>query len=77
MKKARGTISRVAICCNCPDTRERGDFLFTGESHREKGARVSPVFPDLGALYDWCNANGWKQATQGDGLTYVFMPDKL
>ena len=54
----KGTIARVAINCDCPDTGITGDFLYTGESHRTKGSRVSPVYDDLFELFpavltDW------------------------
>lgn len=47
----KGTIARTAIQCICPDTGKTGSFLFTGESHRIQGSRVTPVFPDLAELF--------------------------
>lgn len=58
-QKPHGTIAREAIQCVCPDTGALGSFLFTGESHRNKGSRVSPVCADLAELYIWARENGW------------------
>jgi hypothetical protein len=48
----KGLIARLAIQCVCPDTGETGDFLFSGESHRNKQSRVTPIYHHLGALFD-------------------------
>lgn len=55
-----GTIARVAIQCIDPATGQTGDFLFTGESHREQGARVSPLFGCLQSLFEWTRTAGWE-----------------
>lgn len=47
----RGTIARVAVQCVCPDTGLTGSFLFTGETHRNPGSRVTPVYPDCASLF--------------------------
>lgn len=59
-KPITGTIAREAIQCVCPDTGETGSFLFTGESHRNPGSRVSPIFSGLAGVFEWANANGWE-----------------
>jgi hypothetical protein len=48
--------ARLAIQCHCPETGAEGSFLFTGESHRTPGSRVSPVFPGLVELFNWANS---------------------
>jgi hypothetical protein len=55
----KGTVARVAIQCKCPDSGETGSFIFTGESYKISGSRVSPVFPSLLDLYEWNKTNGW------------------
>jgi hypothetical protein len=65
----RGTIARLAISCNCPDTGIEGTFLFTGESHRNEGSRISPIFPSLYELCGWMRTNGWKEV--GGAYTYA------
>ena len=54
-----GTICRVAIQCHCPDTGELGSFLFAGEV-RDRGCRVSPVFPDCYELFQWVHRGNWQ-----------------
>ena len=56
----KGTIARLAIQCDCPDTGATGSFLFVGESHRNKKSRVTPVYDDL---YELCQAIGkdWEE----------------
>lgn len=68
--RTRGTIARPAIQCVEPVSAKEGCFLFTGDSHRETGSAVSPVFDDLYELFQWCQANGWK----GVGAAYVYAP---
>lgn len=60
-KVFNGTLAQVAIQCNCPDTEQVGCFLFTTQSHRNKGTRCSPVFADLAELFLWAKANNWLQ----------------
>ena len=43
----KGTHAQLAVQCLCPDTGLEGTFLFTGDSHRIKGSRVSPIFEDV------------------------------
>ncbi len=61
----KGTIARLAIQCDCPDTGETGSFLFTGESHRAKGSRVTPVYDDLSELFPAVRAE-WEEVTSGN-----------
>lgn len=64
-----GTIVRVAIQCACPDTGKVGSFFFRGDSHRETGSRVSPVFADCHDLFVWSQE---KFSPVGHaGLTYT------
>jgi len=57
--------AKVAIECINPDTKETGDFLFAGDSHRTPGSSLSPVFSDRYELHKWCVANGWKAEDRG------------
>ncbi len=61
----RGLIARVAIQCTCPDTGATGSFLFSGESHRNKLSRVSPVYDDLAELFPAVRAE-WQEVTDGN-----------
>lgn len=70
-----GLIARTAIQCVCPDTGKTGSFLFSGESHRNKGSRVTPVFNDLTALYQFLNFNDWIPANINYPTgAYIFTP---
>jgi len=64
----KGTIARPAFQCVHPETGERGDWLFVGDSHKEIGVSVSPVLPDYYELIQWTRANGWQPV----GDAYVF-----
>ena len=70
MKHANGTIGRIAIQCVNPETQETGSFLYTGPSHRDKGAIVSPVFGGVLELYQWTRANGWHTQAGRDWYEY-------
>ena len=73
----RGLIARVAIQCQCPDTGETGTFLFSGESHRNKLSRVTPVFDDLHELLTTLNRadSNWEEVKTGDcSLGFIFNP---
>lgn len=61
----KGTIARVAIQCECPDTGLTGSFLFTGESHKTKGSRVSPIYDDLAELFPAVKAH-WQEVVEGN-----------
>ena len=61
----RGLIARVAIHCVCPDTGDEGCFLYSGESHRTKGSRVSLVYPDLAALFQAVRSD-WQEVQDGN-----------
>jgi hypothetical protein len=60
-KIPRGLHARSVIQCVEPDTGEIGCWLFTGDSHREPGSRVSPVFSDCLELFTWCRRNNWRR----------------
>jgi hypothetical protein len=62
----RGTIARLAIQCDCPDSGLTGSFLFTGESHKTKGSRVSPVYDDLAELFPAVKQD-WVEVSCGNG----------
>lgn len=70
----KGLIARVAIQCDCPDTGATGTFLFSGESHRNKHSRVTPVYDDLHELL--CSVKPqWQEIKDGNcGLGFVFNP---
>lgn len=57
--------ARIAVQCTCPDTGLTGSFAFTGESHRIKNTRVSPVCTCLTKLFPWLKANGWTEKPGG------------
>lgn len=63
----RGLIARLAIQCDCPDTGETGSFLFSGESHRNKHSRVTPVYADLCDLFQAIQPD-WEQIRDGSLL---------
>ena len=66
-----GTIARLAIQCICPDTGEKGSFLFTGESHFNKGSRVTPVYEDLQELFSSVKPD-WREIQDGNaGLGFI------
>lgn len=60
----RGTIARLAIQCDCPDTGATGSFLYTGESHRQRLSRVTPVYDDLAELFPAIRAE-WERISDG------------
>jgi hypothetical protein len=69
----RGLIARPAIQCTCPDTGETGCFLFSGETHRAAGSRVTPVFADCVALFSALRGQ-WEQVGHGlDVHAYIFL----
>jgi len=55
-----GLIARVCMQCTCPDSGKVGTFLYSGETWRNKGSRVTPVFADLVALVQHCDMGGWQ-----------------
>ena len=63
-----GLIARVAIQCECPDTGVTGTFLFSGESHRSKHSRVTPVYNDLHELLTSLNFpnSNWTEVQDGN-----------
>ena len=67
-----GLLASIAMQCIHPDTNETGDWLFSGESHKNKGSGVTPVFPDFVALLDYCQANGWTQIGHGCAMRYIY-----
>jgi len=70
-----GLIARVAIQCDCPDTGLTGTFLYSGESHKNKQSRVTPVFDDLVEMFTALNAPGsrWEAVSKGDCSNgYIF-----
>ena len=66
----KGEVASLAICCNCPDTGEEGDFLFVGPSHRVKGTRVTPLYKDLQNLFNSIKTD-WKQEFSYSARTYI------
>lgn len=70
-----GLLCKIAVQCVDPETGIVGDFLFAGESHREKGARVSPVYDDLSELYRWMAASKYEH-TSGYLSTSVYRKTK-
>ncbi len=60
MKIPNGLLASVALQCIHPTTGEGGDFLFSGDSHRDPDSIVSPVFNDLQELWDWARLNNWE-----------------
>ena len=61
----KGLIARVAIQCDCPDTGKTGSFLFSGESHRNKHSRVTPVYSDLHEMFNAIKPD-WEEVTPGN-----------
>ena len=57
----KGLICRLAMQCADPETGLVGDWLFAGDSWRDKGARVSPLFGDCVPVFRWAKAAGWEQ----------------
>lgn len=57
---------RYAYTCQCthPQTWKTGCWLYMGDDHKT-GATLSPVFSDLGGLFDWMRANGWESIPGG------------
>lgn len=51
------TEANLAIQCTTA-TGEVGDFLFVPGSKPRQA--VSPVFPHLSLLYEWCKAHDWE-----------------
>jgi hypothetical protein len=66
-----GLIARVAIQCACPDTGEIGSFLYSGETPRAKGSRVTPVYADLAGLFA-ATRGQWAQVGHGLDCAYTF-----
>lgn len=70
-KAPKGLIAQIAISCRCPDTGIEGSFLFSGETWRAKGSRVSPVYDDLAELFPAVCAD-WEQIVHGYGcISYI------
>lgn len=63
----KGLIARTTTQCIDPETGETGCWLYTGESHRITGSRISPLFPDLYPLFQWLDKNQWERT----GTAYV------
>jgi hypothetical protein len=68
--KPRGLLASVAVQCADPKTGKVGSFLFTGESHKNESAVISPILPDTYALHQWCMANGWRSIAD----RYIYEP---
>ena len=64
-KAVKGLIARVAIQCDCPDTGKTGSFLYSGESHRNKHSRVTPIYDDLHELFHAVKPD-WQEVTPGN-----------
>lgn len=80
----RGSAMNASLCkahcatqCTHPETQLTGCWLFTGNDHRKPGTAVSPVFPDLAYLFQWCNKEGWKEVpgTLAGDWTFAPYPD--
>ena len=67
-----GCEAKIATCCECPDTGIEGCFLYTGESHRTQGSRVSEIHPNLASLFPAIRILGWKDT--GPNRVYTFKP---
>lgn len=52
------TTARLATQCRYDDN-TMGNFLYLDNVWT--GPRVSPCFPSLIDLFDWCRAEGWKE----------------
>lgn len=57
-KLFNGTLLDTATQCVDPETGVTGDWFFSGGSHKEIGARISPVFSGLLELFAWGRENG-------------------
>lgn len=66
--------AKYTIQCTCPDTGKTGDWLFSGDDHREKGTQISPVFTGLTELFGWMKRNGWEIESYGLAVKKVFKP---
>lgn len=64
-KAVKGLIARLAIQCECPDTGKTGSFLYSGESHRNKQSRVTPIYNDLAELFPAVRQE-WDEVTPGN-----------
>lgn len=74
-----GLIARVAIQCPCPDTGEVGCFLFSGDSVKVRGSRVSQVYACIAELLWDANQPGsqWHQVTPGNCANgFVYTPSR-
>jgi hypothetical protein len=71
-KPAQGVLASLATQCTCPDTGLTGSFLFTGESHRNPGSRVSEVYPGLAELFPAIKRD-WETIGGGFDCRYRFM----
>ena len=56
----KGTLCDVASQCVDPETGVTGSWLFSGGSHKEPDARVTPVFKDLHECFTWIYKNGFR-----------------
>ena len=73
MKILNGTIARPTYRCIHPVTKEVGDWLFTGDNHKDETAIVSPLFDNFGELAQWAQLNHWEAITGSDGqLAYIY-----
>jgi len=71
----RGTICRIASQCIDPETGNTGTWLFSGQDHREKDSRRTPLFPDFYSLCRWIHdecPGTFTQVGAGQPLAYVF-----
>lgn len=70
-----GLIARTATQCACPNSGETGSFLYSGDSHKEKGSRVTPVCADLCELYAYLRENRWESVGHNGAYVYHSLPD--
>lgn len=69
-KPEPGCQAKAAICCICPDTGIEGCFLYTGESHRIPGTRVSEIHGSLAGLFPAIKLSGWRDT--GPSRIYIY-----
>lgn len=58
-KLFKGTVASMAMQCDYPINGKTGTFLYTGESHKDSGAIVSPLFDSVYDLVQWTKSNEW------------------
>lgn len=55
-------MATAALCIQCTDEVSGKEGSFLAEPVTRARRAISPVFPCLTGLYEWCKANGWKSA---------------